>query len=247
MEAFNVAVAAHGLILAACAPLATAALGFAIVAEARKSRIWSAVSVLALACSLLLTIGSVAIAALDTPVPTKAADLAAIPSVLVLLVSGLVVAATFKSARAVPIFLWLTAPALAIATLLMVIMSNSGLDGALYDTYYELAATHAFGVAIILLSVAIFTAYVGRNTSRPGSWFGALFGGLVFAVGVSIVFFSATLGLTGMPRRYYDYPEAFAPRQLELAIGGAALVVILAAAFVALALTHFRKRDAEPT
>lgn len=243
VEAFNIAVAAHGLLSAACAPLAVAALGFATAAEAGTSRLWSAASVLALGCSLLLTIACVAIAAIDTPIRTKAADLAVIPSALVLLLSGVVVAATFKSARAIPIFLWLSAPMLAFAALLKVIMQNSGVDTALYDTYYEVASTHAIGVAIVLLTLAIFTAYVGKNApNQPGGWFGVLFGGLVFAVGVLTVMLTASLGLTGMPRRYYDYPAAFASRQLELAICGAAVVALIVAAFGSLALTHFRRR-----
>jgi hypothetical protein len=242
LDLFNAAIVAHGLILAVCVPLAVAALGFAVAAETRKSRAWTSASVLVLGVSLLAATAVVALSVSGTPVTSSTVDLAAIPSALVLLFSAVVVAATFKGARAVPLFLWLSVPMFAGAALLMTILNNNGIDAGLYDTYYALAPTHALGLAVILLTLAVFTAYVGRNTNRPRSWFGALFGASILSVGGLAVLLTATLGLSGLPRRLFDYPEAFAGRQLELSICSAVLLLLIVAAFGSLALMHRRTR-----
>jgi heme/copper-type cytochrome/quinol oxidase subunit 1 len=239
---FNAAVVGHGYILAACLPLAVAALGFAITGEARKSGSWMWISALVLGFSLLSAIAFVAVTAFGTTVSNGLADLALIPSTLVLLLSAMVVAATFKATRAVPLFLWLSIPAFAGAAIFMMVLHNSGVNAVLHDTYYALAPTHALGVAVILLTLAIATAYVGRNTNSPGGWFGGLFGALIVAAGAVSVLLTARLGLVGSVRRYFDYPEAFAVGQLELSISSSVLVFVTAAAFACLAFTHLMRR-----
>jgi len=102
-----------------------------------------------------------------------------------------------------------------------VVLANAGVDRALHDTYYVVAHFH------YTMSIgALFTLYSGWYYWFPkmsGYMYSERLGKLHFwlsFVGVNMIFFPQHfLGLAGMPRRYADYPDAFAGWNMISSIG----------------------------
>jgi cytochrome c oxidase subunit 1 len=131
-----------------------------------------------------------------------------------------------------------------------VLLANGGIDDVLHDTYYVVAHFH-----YVLSLGAVFSLFAGFYY-----WFGKMWGRQyneflgqlhfwTFFIGVNVLFFPMHfLGMQGMPRRYPDYPDAFAYYNHLASIGYAIMAVGMLIFFVNViwSLLAGKKAEANP-
>jgi cytochrome c oxidase subunit 1 len=102
-----------------------------------------------------------------------------------------------------------------------VVLSNAGVDRSLHDTYYVVAHFHyTMSIGAVF---SIFGAWYYWSPKMTGYMYSEALGKLHFwlmFIGANLTFFPQHfLGLAGMPRRYADYPDAFAGWNMISSIG----------------------------
>jgi len=127
-----------------------------------------------------------------------------------------------------------------------VVLANAGVDRVLHGTYYVVAHFH-----YVLSLGAVFAIFGGWYYWFPkitGYMYSETIGKLHFwltFIGVNLVFFPQHfLGLAGMPRRYVDYPDAFAGWNFVSSIGAYISGIGTLVFFYGLVLALVRKERA---
>jgi cytochrome c oxidase subunit 1 len=103
-----------------------------------------------------------------------------------------------------------------------VVLANSAVDKYLHDTYYVVAHFHyvlSLG-AVFIIFAGVYYWFPKMTGHIIPEWAGKLHFWLAF-IGANVLFFPMHfLGLAGMPRRYADYPDAFAAWHKVSTYGG---------------------------
>ncbi|MBF9020830.1 MULTISPECIES: cytochrome c oxidase subunit I [unclassified Roseobacter] len=102
-----------------------------------------------------------------------------------------------------------------------IVLSQAGVDRAYHDTYYVVAHFHyVMSLGAVFGIFAGIYYWIGKMSGRQyPEWAGKLHFWLFF-IGANLTFFPQHfLGRQGMPRRYIDYPDAFATWNYVSSIG----------------------------
>ncbi|MBT4989707.1 MAG: cytochrome c oxidase subunit I [Rickettsiales bacterium] len=102
-----------------------------------------------------------------------------------------------------------------------VLLSSSGVDIMLHDTYYIVAHFHyTMSLGALFIAFAAFYYWIPKMS---GKMYDETLGKIQFwimFIGVNLTFFPQHfLGLAGMPRRYPDYPDSYAGWNMVSSIG----------------------------
>lgn len=125
-----------------------------------------------------------------------------------------------------------------------VALASAALDQSVHDTYYVVAHFH-----YVLSLGAVFSIFAGFYywfEKISGFKYNEILGCVhfwMFFIGTNIIFFPQHfLGLQGMPRRYVDYPQAFALWNKVSSLGYLVMAASMIVFFVMLAEAFIRRR-----
>ncbi len=128
-----------------------------------------------------------------------------------------------------------------------VVLANAGIDHSLHDTYYVVAHFHyVLSLGAVFAIFAGFYYWFAKITGYNYSEFWGKLHFFVTFIGVNIIFFPQHfLGLAGMPRRYVDYPDAYADWNYISSIGSYISAFGVVIFLIMLADAFLKKRKAE--
>jgi cytochrome c oxidase subunit 1 len=127
-----------------------------------------------------------------------------------------------------------------------IVLSNGGVDTYMHDTYYVVAHFHyVLSLGAVFGIFAGFYYWFAKMTGRMYNEFLGKLHFVVMFIGVNLIFFPQHfLGLDSMPRRYPDYPDAYAYWNYVSTVGYMVTVVAMGIFFLNVFYSLFAGRKA---